>query len=278
MPASCSRSAMHRVLGIVLAPAVVGELVERLQRVVVALGEAGMDQALRCPARIRGADIGRLQDRPQIAVAIGWARTNSVAEHVQQKYSDQGLSTAVSRITRPMLRARSAVARAESRETHRPHLGERFHEVAMVLIESMSVRWSRPTCRRDARKQQVSARAELLGDPDPFAPEIADRSDRLVREQLVASGVHACERRERLAHVQTRNDPGCGPGTRNRPRRGRLLGIHVANVRDPSAHSNSSAICPGPRQIVKPRCNRRVVVSGSASSASDVDRRPCHNK
>ena len=52
----------HRVRRIELAPAVVWKLVQQLEREVVALGEPTIDQLLRCPFRLRRADVGGLED------------------------------------------------------------------------------------------------------------------------------------------------------------------------------------------------------------------------
>ena len=53
----------------------------------------------------------------------------------------------------------------------------------------------------------MPALAELLGDADPLALQVADGSDGLVGEQLVAAGMHTRQRRDRLAGIQLRDDP-----------------------------------------------------------------------
>ena len=58
----------HRVLGIELAPAVVGQLRQRLERVFVARREPAIDQTLRGPLRLGGADVGGLEDGTQKAL------------------------------------------------------------------------------------------------------------------------------------------------------------------------------------------------------------------
>ena len=58
----------HRVLGVELAPSVVGQLGQRLERVVVALGEPAIDQPLRGPLRLGGAEVGSLEDGAQVAL------------------------------------------------------------------------------------------------------------------------------------------------------------------------------------------------------------------
>jgi hypothetical protein len=52
----------------------------------------------------------------------------------------------------------------------------------------------------------VSARAESLRDADLLTLQVADGSDRLVHEQLVAAAVHTGQRRDRLAGVYVRGD------------------------------------------------------------------------
>ena len=56
----------------------------------------------------------------------------------------------------------------------------------------------------------MPALTELLGDADPLALQVADGLDRLMREQLVAPGMHARQRRDRLAGVDLVGDPCCG--------------------------------------------------------------------
>ena len=68
----------HRVLGVVLAPAVVGHLAERLERVVVSLREPAIDQPLRGPLRLGGAEVGGLEDGAQDALG----RDRMVADEV----------------------------------------------------------------------------------------------------------------------------------------------------------------------------------------------------
>src|SRR5271165_2953208 len=52
-----------RVLGVVFPPFVVGDVAQRLQRVVVAGGETAVDQPSRGAGRVAGAEIGSLQYR-----------------------------------------------------------------------------------------------------------------------------------------------------------------------------------------------------------------------
>src|SRR5208282_2301953 len=55
----------HRVLGVVLAPFIVGDVADRLQRIVVAGGKAPFDEALRGRRRLAGAEVGGLQNSAQ---------------------------------------------------------------------------------------------------------------------------------------------------------------------------------------------------------------------
>jgi len=55
----------NRVLGIILAPFVVGDFFERLQRIVVASGEPAVDHSLRRGHRISDAKVGCLENRAQ---------------------------------------------------------------------------------------------------------------------------------------------------------------------------------------------------------------------
>src|SRR5215472_86356 len=74
----------QRVLGVVFAPFVVGVVVQRLQRVVVTLGETAIDEPPRGARRIAGAQIGGLQDRPQHPFARDRVHVHELAIAGQQ--------------------------------------------------------------------------------------------------------------------------------------------------------------------------------------------------
>ena len=70
-----------------------------------------------------------------------------------------------------------------------------------LLTQLMSRVMVEADIRGNAREEQVPARAGLLGDADPLALQFADGSDGLMREQLVAAGMHARQRGNRLAGI-----------------------------------------------------------------------------
>src|SRR2546427_5237884 len=55
----------NRVLRVIVAPLRVGQLLHRLERIVVNLGEALVHEEPGCARRLRGADIRRFQDRAE---------------------------------------------------------------------------------------------------------------------------------------------------------------------------------------------------------------------
>src|SRR5919197_2979243 len=63
--AQAQRVEAQRVLGIVDPPRVVGNFLQGLQRIVVARGEATIDDRTRCRFRIATAEVGRLEDCAQ---------------------------------------------------------------------------------------------------------------------------------------------------------------------------------------------------------------------
>jgi hypothetical protein len=63
-----------------------------------------------------------------------------------------------------------------------------------------------PDMRRHEREIQVPTRAETL-NADSLALQVAEGSDGLVREHLMAPGMQARQRRDRLAGIQLRGDP-----------------------------------------------------------------------
>src|SRR4029450_10116738 len=58
----------YGVLGIILPPAIIGDLLHRLQGVIVARGEALLHEELRRAVRCEGTDVGRFQDGAQRAL------------------------------------------------------------------------------------------------------------------------------------------------------------------------------------------------------------------
>src|SRR5216684_8014436 len=58
-----------RVFGIVIAPFVIGHVIQRLQCVVVASREPAVDHPSCSACRIACAQVGRLEDRPQDAIS-----------------------------------------------------------------------------------------------------------------------------------------------------------------------------------------------------------------
>lgn len=100
----------YAVLGIILALSAVRNVPHSLEGVFVALREASVHEKSRDPLRLEGAEIGGLQDRPQ--GALGGDRMlpheRRVPATIQQKYWDQGRSTALLTMTRPNPFARSS--------------------------------------------------------------------------------------------------------------------------------------------------------------------------
>ena len=91
----------QRILRVELAPAGVGKIRQRCEGVVVLLCEPAIDQLLRGPLRLGGADVVGLEDGAQDA--LGGDRMTAdelcVSATMQQKYWDHGLSVVVLRIT-----------------------------------------------------------------------------------------------------------------------------------------------------------------------------------
>ena len=87
-----------------------------------------------------------------------------------------------------MLRARSSHRLRREAEKASTSPAANAPEVAGRVADPVDVALVvEPDVRGDARKRQVPARAEAAGDADLAPLEIADRPDRLVREQLVAA-------------------------------------------------------------------------------------------
>ena len=91
------------VLGVVVTPFVVGELAQRLQGVIVSRRETAIDQPLRYARRLvtqRSAALRTARRTRFVATGCFWAYSREPAS-MQQKYCDQGRSTAVLTITWP---------------------------------------------------------------------------------------------------------------------------------------------------------------------------------
>ena len=84
--------------------------------------------------------------------------------------------------------------------------GEQRHGVAGTRDPVDVLLGVEPDLRRHERKIQVPTRAEAR-NANSLALQVADGSDGLVREHLMAPGMHARQRRERLAGIQLRGDP-----------------------------------------------------------------------
>ena len=115
-------------------------------------------------------------------------------------------------ITRPILRARSSCGSGGKPEKDIDFpFGEQLHggfartwgDPGDVLVRV------EPDVGGHHRDIQVAAGAERP-DAHPLALQVADGSDGLVREQLVAPGMHARQRRDRLAGIEKPNDPCAG--------------------------------------------------------------------
>src|SRR5438093_138407 len=65
MQPECIKS--DRVLGIVVPPSVEGNVLQRLERIVVSIGEAVIDHPSRRSCGIADAEVGRLEDRAHYA-------------------------------------------------------------------------------------------------------------------------------------------------------------------------------------------------------------------
>jgi hypothetical protein len=228
------------VLGVVFAPAVVGDLVQRLQRVVEAPGEPGVDQLSRGLLRLGGAEVRGLENGPQVTLGGDRMTSDEVPSAVRR----------AAEVVRPGL----VRGRAEDHSTHlagaqllrlgrEPEKGidsplnELLQEVAARAGEPVDVRVRvEPDVRRDAREQQVSTRAERLGDADPLALQVADGADGLVREQLVAADMHPRQGRDRLAGIHVGDDPGRGLEVEINFAAGDRVAVgyrHVADVGEP---------------------------------------------
>src|SRR6516162_1220249 len=68
-----------RVIGIVFSPACERDFLERLQRVVIAVGISRIDNPLRDPLRLVDAKIGSLEDRSHDALGRDWISADIVA-------------------------------------------------------------------------------------------------------------------------------------------------------------------------------------------------------
>src|SRR5207244_3829519 len=62
----------ERILGVVFAPFIIGELAQRLQRIVIASGETTIDEPPRYTFRFSSTEVGGFEDGPQYAFGRDW--------------------------------------------------------------------------------------------------------------------------------------------------------------------------------------------------------------
>ena len=119
----------------------------------------------------------------------------------------------------------------------------------------------------------MPALAELLGDADPLAFQIADARYRLVGEQLVAAGMQSRQRRDRLAGIHLVGDPCRGleveVDVAPRDRVDRQV-RHVADLGEPFRPEQVLGDVHRRAADVGYQPSRMVVTSGGPSSASDA--------
>ena len=151
MPTSWRRSAKNRdrILRVELTPPVVRQLGQRLKRVIVSTGKPGIDQELCRPVRLRGADIGSLQDGAQISLGGDRMRAHelAVAERdaaeilgprpVRDSIEDHATDLARTQLLRLGGKPRNA--------STFPSANGAMKSPVALLTQSMSVCGSRPT-------------------------------------------------------------------------------------------------------------------------------------
>ena len=167
----------QRVLRVELAPDVVGQLGQRLERVVVVLREAAIDQAPRGPLRLGGADIGGLEDGAHRALG----RDRMVPDELRVARPGYSRSTAtmagplaMSTITWPILRARSSCGSGhESRGTRRPCPATNSSiglATSSVVTQLMSLSRVQPDMGRHDRHVTDAGPSRSARDADAACP------------------------------------------------------------------------------------------------------------
>src|ERR1700722_367049 len=158
-------------------------------------------------------------------VAIGLRRAKSALPiNVQQKYCDHGRSTALLRITWPVLRARSSCAQGGKvmNASILPFVRRSFLLAPPMAIQLMSLAGSSPTLAAMILRKKYDARVRRVAGAYGLALQIDDAADRFVGEQLETSwmhpGQHDCgKRRRRSLGSWWRQSPGKSPRPRSRP-------------------------------------------------------------
>ena len=164
---------------------------------------------LRGPLRLGGTDVGGLEDGTE--KALGGDRMIAdelpVAEHhaaeilrpwlVRAYVEDHAADLASAQFLR--------FGRGGKKSIDFP-CAEQRHGVAGTRDPMDVLLGVEPDLRRHERQIQVITRAEPP-NADPLAFQVADGADGLMREHLVAAGMHARQRRDRLAGIQMRGDP-----------------------------------------------------------------------
>src|SRR4029077_17046546 len=111
-----------RVFGIVFTPFVERQFLNYLYGVVVAVGEAALDELPCCLGGVGGAQIGGLQNRPQDPLRCCWIAPHVIL--VADQHAGRNIVTTVcperyQRSRGPPCGLATPAARVESRETRR---------------------------------------------------------------------------------------------------------------------------------------------------------------
>ena len=100
----------------------------------------------------------------------------------------------------------------------------------------------------------MPALTELLGDADPLALQAADGSYWLMREQLVASGMHTRERGDRLAGVHLAGDQSAVSRSKSMSPRATASTARSGNVADIGEPFRAQPVPFGERRAAERRC------------------------
>src|SRR5262249_23128223 len=194
----------HRVFGAVLAPLRIGNILKRLDCVVIAASESAIEDPLRGCCRIIGAEISRFQNCPQYSLG----RCGMLADEVRvagyratkilrPRPISRGIDDHMADVTRmQFLRLRR---KAEERIDLAP--GKKLQRVLCRAHDPMNLLCRvKPDIGRHAADEHVWTRAQLLY-ANSLSLQIADAANVTMGKQFIASDVQPTEYGNPFAEV-----------------------------------------------------------------------------
>src|SRR5713101_4287140 len=215
----------NRILGVILAPSVIGDLLQRLEGILVPLRKALVHNQLCGAVRLEGTDVGGLQERTQrplggdrvlpheVAVAGHEAAKVLGPRAVHGTVHDRVPDLPRPKLLRDRRKAHEGIDLLLGQERYR--LGGRMQDPIDVRVGVQA----HILCHAGHEEMMITP---LLGDSHGLPLQVADGPHPLRPKQLVAADVHAPQEDDRGSRVDL-DDELRGKGHADVERTGRQV-------------------------------------------------------